>query len=80
MLGLLVNNLIADDKYSRHSRENFPHQIQMQLSQKAKTFSRLYIAFLKSTSHSEYFEIKDESHSLSIFEIIHSERDGNLNV
>ena len=37
MLWLFVNTLVANDKYSRHNRENFPQQIQMQLSQKRKT-------------------------------------------
>ena len=51
MLGLFVNSLTADNKYSRHSRENFPQQIQMQLSQKQKNFSvfhcvsEIYIKF-----------------------------------
>ena len=33
MLGLLINTLTADDKYSRCNRENFPQQFQKQLSQ-----------------------------------------------
>ena len=50
----------------------------MILSQKPKTFSRFYIAFLKSTSKSEYFDKKNKSHSLSISETNDSERDGYL--
>ena len=42
----------------------------MQISQKPKTFSGLFIASMKSTLNSEYFEKKDQSHSLSITEII----------
>ena len=80
MLGLFVNSLPADDKYSRHNSENFPQQIEMQVFQKPKTFSRLSIAFLKSTSNFEYFEKKYESPSLSISELIESERGGYLNV
>ena len=56
ILGLFINTLTSDDKYSRHDRENFPQQIQMQLSQKLQNFSQLFIAFSKSTSISEYFE------------------------
>ena len=53
----------------------------MKLSQKPKTFSNFFIAFLKSTSNSEHFEEKkSESHSLSISGIIDSERGGYLNV
>ena len=42
----------------------------MQISPKPKTFSRFFIASMKSTLISEYFEKKDQSHSLSITEII----------
>ena len=39
----------------------------------SKTFSRIFIASMKSTLNSEYFEKKDQSHSLSITEIIDCE-------
>ena len=42
----------------------------MQISPKPKTFSRFFLASMKSTLNSEYFEKKDQSHSLSITEII----------
>ena len=42
----------------------------MQISPKPKTFSQFFIASMKSTLNSEYFEQKDQSHSLSITEII----------
>ena len=45
----------------------------MQISPKPKTFSRIFIASTKSTLNSEYFEKKDQSHSLSITEIIDCE-------
>ena len=45
----------------------------MQISPKPKTFSRLFITSMKSTLNSEYFEKKDQSHSLSITEIIDCE-------
>ena len=38
----------------------------MQISPKPKTFSQFFIASMKSTLNSEYFEKKDQSHSLSI--------------
>ena len=45
----------------------------MQISQKPKTFCGLFIASMKSTLNCEYFEKKDQSHSLSITEIIDCE-------
>ena len=51
----------------------------MQLSEKLKTSSGFFIAFLKSTSSFKYFEKKGESHCLSISEFIDSERGGYLN-
>ena len=45
----------------------------MQISPKPKTFSQFFIASMKSTLNSQYFEKKDQSHSLSITEIIDSE-------
>ena len=45
----------------------------MQISPKPKTFSAFFIASMKSTLNSEYFEKKDQSHSLSITEIIDCE-------
>ena len=53
--------------------ENLQHQFQMQISPKPKTFSQFFIASMKSTLNSEYFEKKDQSHSLSITEIIDCE-------
>ena len=37
----------------------------MQISPKPKTFSQFFIASMKSTLNSEYFEKKDQSHSLT---------------
>ena len=45
----------------------------MQISPKPKTFSQFFIASMKSTLNSEYFEKKDQSHRLSITEIIDCE-------
>ena len=52
----------------------------MQLSQKPKSFSEFFIASFQSTSNSEYFGKKDESHSLIFSEIFDSEKVGYLNV
>ena len=40
------------------------------ISQKPKTFFGFFITFLKSTLSLEYFEKKDQFHSLSITEIV----------
>ena len=80
MLGLLLNTLTSDHKYSRHNKENFQERIQTELSLKPNTCYQFSIAFLKSTSTAEYFEKRHGSHSLSITEIIDSKRDGYLNV
>ena len=45
----------------------------MQISPKPKTFSEFCIPSMKSRLNSEYFEKKDQSHSLSITEIIDCE-------
>ena len=45
----------------------------MQISPKPKTFSPFFLASMKSTLNSEYFEQKDQSPSVSITEIIDCE-------
>ena len=52
----------------------------MQISVKPKTFSGFSIAFQKSTLHLEYFEKKDESHSLSIIDVNNWKTSGFLSV
>ena len=68
---MFVNTLTDDVKYSRHNRENFPQQIEMEFYKKI-FFSQFFIAFLNSKSQFEYFEKTDESQSLIISEIIDS--------
>ena len=72
--------MTADDKYIRCNMENFPQQLQTQISQKEKIFSGSFIAYLECASNLEHFEKKDEHPSLFISEIIDSERVGYLNV
>ena len=47
ILTLFVNTLTTDDKYCRRNMLNFTQQIEAPLSQKQKTFSGFFIAFLK---------------------------------
>ena len=80
LVGRFVNTLTADYKYSRQIRDNLSQQVPTQTSLKLKTCSRFIIAFLKSWLNFEYLEKKDQSHSLSITEIINCETGSYLNV
>ena len=63
VLGKFNNTITADDKYSFPNRENLRQPIQMQLSQKQKRFSEIFVAFLKNTSDFEHFQKKDDPHT-----------------
>ena len=52
---LFVNTLPADEKYYLLHRDNLAQPIQMQLSQKQKTFSQFRFAFLKSILNYKHF-------------------------
>ena len=80
ILTLFLETITSDEKISHHNRYKFGEQIQLQLSEQSKSLSLFFFAFLKLTSNSEYFEGKEESHSLSISEINDSERVCYLNV
>ena len=58
----------AVDKCSLPNRENLMEPIHMQLSQKLKTFSGFFDVFPKSSLIFQYFQKKDDAHSLSISE------------
>ena len=60
--------------------QNFQEQFQTPLTQKQKTFSGFFIAFLKCAWNLEHFQKKDEYPSLIISEIIDAEKRGYLNV
>ena len=80
ILGLIVNRLTADDKYSRRNIQNLTQELQTAISRKQKTFSGTFITYFKSITSSEAFVKKVESASLSICEIIDAEKSGYLNV
>ena len=80
ILTLFVNTLTADDKYSRRNMLNFTQKIEAPLPQKQKTFSGLFLAFLKCALNLEHFGEKDEYSSLVISKVIDSKRGGYLNV
>ena len=74
ILGLFVNTLTDDDKYSLLYRDNLTQQIQILLSQKQKTFSQLFSEILKPTLNLEHFQKKDDPHSRCSSQITVSEK------
>ena len=48
ILGLFVNTLTVDDKHYMLNRDNLTQPIQIQRSQKQKTFPKFFFSFLKS--------------------------------
>ena len=62
MLKLFVNTLTADDKYSLLNTDNLTHSIQILLSQKQKTLSGFFFAFLKSTLNFKHFQKQHDPH------------------
>ena len=72
--------MTTDDKYSRRNMLNFTQQLEAPFSQKQKTFSEFFLAFLKCELNLEHLGKKDEYPSLVISRIIDSERGGDLNV
>ena len=69
ILGLFVNTLTAEDKYSLPNWENLCQPIQMPLSQVRNCFCQFYAVFLKSISNFKIFEKEHDPHSLCFSEI-----------
>ena len=80
ILELFVNTLTTDDKYSSSNIQNLTQHLQTSMSQKQKTFYRIFITYVKSRTSSDDLLKKDESISLSIYDIIDAEKSGYLNV
>ena len=80
ILELFVNTLTTDDKYSSRNIQNLTEHLQTTMSQKQKIFYRLFITYVKSRTSSDDFVKKDESTSLSIYDMIDAEKSGLLNV
>ena len=70
ILGLFVNTLTADDKYSFLNKDNLLQHLQMQLSQKGKIFSQFFFAFCKFTLNFDHFQKKDDPNNWCIFKIM----------
>ena len=77
---MFVNALTTDDKFSCSNMQNLPQQFQTPSSQKQKTFSWFFIAFLKCALNLDQFKKKDEYPSLIVSDIIDAEKHGYLNV
>ena len=63
MLGLFVNELTVDDKDYLLTRDNLTQTIQIQLSEKGKTFLEFFLAFLKSILNFIHLTRKDDPRS-----------------
>ena len=63
ILELFVNILTADGKYPVQCCENLQLPIQMQLSEKPKSFSEFFVRFLDSIVNFEHFEKKHDGHT-----------------
>ena len=64
------------DKCSLPNRDNLMKPIHMQLCEKPKTFSRFFNVFSKSRLSFEYFQKKDDAHTLFISEATACEKRG----
>ena len=71
-----VNTMTAVDKCSLPNRDSLMQPIHMQLSQKLKTFFSIFFAFSKSRLNFEYFQKKDDAHTLFISEATVCEKRG----
>ena len=63
ILGVFVYILTGKGKYPVQGFENLELRNEMQLSGKRKTFARIFVGSLESTSDFERFERKDDRHS-----------------
>ena len=80
IVGLFVNTLAADEKYSLCYWGYLQQQIQMQLSRKQKNFCESFAGLLKYASSFEHFGKKDDLHSSCISEVTYCEGRGSINV
>ena len=60
---LFVNTLTVDQKRYLLTRDKLTQTIQIQLSQKQKTFFEFFFAFLKSILNFKHLPKKDDPHS-----------------
>ena len=75
-LRLFVNTLTVDEKHYLLNRDNLTQPIQIQLSQKQKTFSEFFFVFLKTLLNFKHLLKKDDHHSSCISENTCSQNHG----
>ena len=63
ILRLFLNTLVLNDKDYLLNRDNLTEPIQIQLSQKQKTFCEFFFAFLKSILNFKHLPKKDDPRS-----------------
>ena len=63
MLRLFLKTLTVDEKHYLLNRDNLTQTIQIQLSQKQKTFFQFFLAFLKSILNFKHLPKKDDPRS-----------------
>ena len=63
ILTLFLNTLTVNEKHYVLTRENLTQTIQIQLSQKQKTFFQFFLAFLKSILNFKHLPKKDDPRS-----------------
>ena len=80
ILRRFFNTLTVDDKNYLLNRDNWTQPIQVQLSQKEKSFSVFFFAFLKSIINFKHIPKKDDPHSWCIQENTRSQKNGEINV
>ena len=76
ILRLFSNTSSADGRYSLLNTDDLTQPIQMRVSQRQRTFSRFFLAFLTSSLNFEHFEKKNEPHSWCISEITDAKKCG----
>ena len=63
ILSLFVNTLTVNEKHYLLTRDSLTQTIQMQLSEKQKTFSEFFFEFLKSILSFKHLPKKDDPRS-----------------
>ena len=63
VLVVFVKRFTADGKYPVLDCEKLQLPIEMELSEKGKTFSLFFVRFMESTSNFKHSQTKDERHS-----------------
>ena len=63
ILRLFVNTLTVNEKHYLFTRDNLTETIQIQLSQKRKTFFEFFLPFLKSILNFKHLPEKDDPRS-----------------